>query len=63
MEYYGVLVVVTRRPRCGMPDRTGTNTLKGHGSCVYSATYSLDSQRIVTSSDDETAKVWDAETG
>ena len=47
----------------GCADRTGTNTLKGHGSCVYSATYSLNSQQIVTSSDDKTAKVWDAESG
>ena len=47
----------------GCADRIESNTLKGHGSCVYSATYSLDSQRIVTSSDDKTAKVWDAETG
>ena len=35
-------------------------TLKGHTSRVSSASFSADGSRIVTSSDDKTAKVWDA---
>ena len=38
-------------------------TLKGHEGEVYSAAYSPDGERIVTASDDKTAKVWDAKTG
>jgi len=38
-------------------------TLKGHNSGVMSASYSADGQRIVTASDDKTAKVWNADTG
>ena len=37
-------------------------TLKGHDGAVDSAVYSADGPRIVTTSDDRTAKVWDAET-
>jgi WD40 repeat protein len=41
---------------------TGTEvlSLKGHGSAVTSASFSPDGWRIVTSSHDGTAKVWDA---
>jgi hypothetical protein len=35
-------------------------TLKGHGDYVWSAVYSADGERIVTASEDKTAKVWDA---
>jgi hypothetical protein len=38
-------------------------TLKGHDDEVWSAAYSADGDRIVTASFDETAKVWDANTG
>ena len=38
-------------------------TLKGHDDEVWSAAYSPDGKRIVTASFDETAKVWDANTG
>ena len=37
--------------------------LKGHDGKVYSATYSADGQRIMTGSKDQTAKVWDVQTG
>jgi WD40 repeat protein len=35
-------------------------TLKGHTNVVRSAAFSLDGTRVVTASDDQTAKVWDA---
>ena len=38
-------------------------TLKGHTGDVYSASFSPDGSRIVTASQDKTAKVWDAKTG
>ncbi len=38
-------------------------TLSGHASGVNSAAYSPDGERIVTASEDGTAKVWDAESG
>jgi len=38
-------------------------TLKGHTSYVNSASFSPDGQRIVTGSDDHTAKVWFSEGG
>ena len=37
--------------------------LKGHGQPVNSAAFSPDGKRIVTGSDDATARVWDAATG
>ena len=37
--------------------------LAGHGARVLSATYSPDGKRIVTASEDNTARVWEAETG
>ena len=38
-------------------------TLKGHTGHVSSASFSPDGSRIVTASDDKTAKVWDAKSG
>jgi WD40 repeat protein len=38
-------------------------TLLGHKGAVSSVAFSLDGQRIVTGSEDQTAKVWDAATG
>ncbi|MEH1844713.1 MAG: ribosome assembly protein 4, partial [Nostoc sp.] len=35
------------------------NQLKGHTSIVYSASFSPDGKRILTASDDKTARVWD----
>ncbi len=37
--------------------------LSGHSEYVYSVAWSLDGKRLATGSADETAKVWDAETG
>jgi len=37
--------------------------LSGHADLVYSAAYSPDGGRIVTASDDKTARIWDARTG
>jgi WD40 repeat protein len=34
-----------------------------HGDSVSSAQFSLDGQRVVTASWDETARLWDAATG
>jgi WD40 repeat protein len=38
-------------------------TLTGHKDVVFSAAFSPDGKRVVTGSWDETAKIWDAETG
>jgi TPR repeat protein len=37
--------------------------LSGHAGIVYVAAYSPDGTRIVTASDDKTARIWDARTG
>jgi WD40 repeat protein len=37
--------------------------LKGHSDGVWTASYSADGQRIVTASDDTTARLWEAESG
>jgi WD40 repeat protein len=40
--------------------KTGKTTavLEGHGSTVWSASFSPDGQRVVTASDDGTARIW-----
>ncbi|HEX6400536.1 MAG TPA: BTAD domain-containing putative transcriptional regulator, partial [Actinomycetota bacterium] len=45
--------------------RTGAEvvTLTGHEEDVYSVSFSLDGTRVVTTSDDDSAIVWDRETG
>ena len=37
--------------------------LKGHTDLVWSASFSADGRRVVTASADQTARVWDADTG
>ncbi len=43
--------------------RGGLFTLYGHTGAVWSAAFSPDGTRILTGSDDQTARVWDATTG
>ena len=42
---------------------TELQTLEGHSGSVYSVAFSLDSQRIVSGSHNDTIKLWDAQTG
>ena len=53
----------TRRQRCGRGSGAKIVTLKGHTGVVRSASFNPDWARIVTASEDETAKVWDAHSG
>ncbi|QIR36511.1 ribosome assembly protein 4 [Tolypothrix sp. PCC 7910] len=39
------------------------NTFEGHSSAVYSVAFSRDGQRLASSSDDNTIKIWDIATG
>ena len=39
------------------------NALRGHGGPILALAYSPDGRRILTGSEDHTAKVWDADTG
>jgi WD40 repeat protein/serine/threonine protein kinase len=55
----GVPPLELREARSGVPPLE----LRGHAKMVTSVAFSPDGTRIVTSSWDETAKVWDAETG
>jgi len=37
--------------------------LEGHSGTVWSAAFSADGKRVVTASQDNTARIWDAESG
>ena len=53
-----------RRPRCGMRPAAGhCSRSTGTATAIWSVAFSPDGQRIVTGSDDQTAKVWDAASG
>ena len=54
----------TRRRRCGTPRRArNSSPSRGTQPTVFSVAFSPDGRRIVTGSQDQTAKVWDAATG
>ena len=38
-------------------------TLRGHSGSVYSVAFSPDGKHVLSGSDDETVKIWDAQTG
>ncbi|XRB10094.1 WD40 repeat-like protein [Pycnococcus provasolii] len=46
-----------------IPSTACLSVLRGHSGLVYSASYSTDGTRIVSSSQDKTVRVWDATTG
>ena len=54
-----------RRNRCIVEIATGTELVRmqGHTGFITQATLSLDGSKVLTASDDETARIWDATTG
>lgn len=48
---------------CNLHSGKKASTLVGHTGCIRSLSFSPDSARLVTGSDDESIKVWDATTG
>ena len=51
---------VTMRAPSGRKDRSEMIALHGHQGRVWSASFSPDGARIVTASEDCTARIWDA---
>ncbi len=47
----------------GRGDRSAELKLEGHTERVPGASFSADGTRIITTSDDKTARIWDATTG
>ena len=66
-EYDPLSTLAARKGRCGAQHVAAiplpTAILAGHEDTVWSAQFSPDGTRIVTASDDKTARVWDAATG
>ncbi|KAF5701324.1 NWD1 [Fusarium mundagurra] len=54
---------ITLKPRVGSDWNACLQTLEGHNSAIYSVTFSADSQRLASGSDDKTVKIWDVTTG
>ena len=46
-----------------MRDRPAAHALDGHAEGVNRAAFSPEARRVVTASDDTTARIWDAATG
>ena len=50
----------TRLPGCGMSKPAPCSTLRGHTQRLHTARFNRDGSRIITASDDQTAKLWTA---
>jgi WD40 repeat protein len=61
LGYPGLRATVALRGADTLSSRIAV--LRGHGDVVESAAYSPDGRRIVTASNDKTARIWDAATG